>query len=133
MIFCVFCPKNTLFRLISNRFFLSGKGGYPPLPLSVRRQAKKLAEKVNGKGGCPLSRIFPQLGFLNPSLTGRSIYSNVSSLGKTTPAGKVREIFNGQGCRRAAISSAFTLTNVHSNDFFSFKAPLVNKALPRDL
>ena len=34
--------------------------------------------------------------------------------GKTTPAGKVREIFTGQGCRRAAINAAFTLSNVHS-------------------
>ena len=38
--------------------------------------------------------------------------------GKTTPAGKVREIFTGQGCRRAAVNAAFILSNVHSNDSF---------------
>ena len=38
--------------------------------------------------------------------------------GKTTPAGKVREIFTGQVCRRAAINAAFSLSNVHSNDSF---------------
>ena len=41
--------------------------------------------------------------------------------GKTTPAGKVREIFTGQGCRRAAINAAFTLGNVHSNDPFQHR------------
>ena len=41
----VFRPKNTVFGPIFNRFFLSGKGGYPPPPLSGRRPAKKLAEK----------------------------------------------------------------------------------------
>ena len=38
--------------------------------------------------------------------------------GKTTPAGKVRDIFTGQVCRRAAINAAFSLSNVHSNDSF---------------
>ena len=37
--------------------------------------------------------------------------------GKTTPAGKVRDIFTGQVCRRAAINAAFSLSNVHRGDF----------------
>ena len=38
--------------------------------------------------------------------------------GKITPVGKVREIFRGQGCCQAAINALFTLSNVHSIDFF---------------
>ena len=34
--------------------------------------------------------------------------------GKATPAGKVRNIFGKQTCRRAAINDAFSLANVHS-------------------
>ena len=37
--------------------------------------------------------------------------------GKSTPAGKVREIFLKQTCRREALNAAFTLSNVHSEDF----------------
>ena len=40
----VFCPKNTVFGPIFNGFFLNGKGGYPPSPLSGLWPAKKLAE-----------------------------------------------------------------------------------------
>ena len=38
--------------------------------------------------------------------------------GKSTPAGKVREIFLKQTCPREALNAAFTLSNVHSEDFF---------------
>ena len=36
------------------------------------------------------------------------------STGKATPASKVRDVFAKQGCRRAAINEAFTLSNTYS-------------------